>query len=351
MVSQRLIKFNEAILEATDQMMAENQNVYLMGLGVTDPIGIFGTTKGLMDKFPGRVIETPTAENGMMGIAIGSALVGTRPIITHQRVEFALLAIEQIINQAAKWHYMTGGLMSIPVVIRLIIGRGWGQGPQHSQSLDSWFAHIPGLKVIAPATAYDAKGMLISAVRDNNPVVMLEHRWLHNTVGDVPSELYETPLGKSKVVKEGKDVTIVTYSYMVTEALVAANTLAAYGIDVEVVDIRTHRPLDMNTIATSVKKTGRLITLDNGWVQFGIGSEVVSFLVSKDIGMLRTSPIRLGIADVPIPSTRALANSVYPGQKAIIAAVAEQLGRNLDALIEAAPEVQDIPNKSFTGPF
>lgn len=351
MDSQRLIKFNEAILEATDQMMAEDQNVSLMGLGVRDPMGIFGTTKGLMNKFPGRVIETPTAENGVMGIAIGSALIGTRPIITHQRVEFALLAIEQITNQAAKWHYMTGGLMSMPIVIRLIIGRGWGQGPQHSQSLDPWFAHIPGLKVIAPATAYDAKGMLISAVRDNNPVVMLEHRWLHNTVGNVPAEVYETPLGKANVSREGKDCTIVTYSYMVTEALVAANTLAEHGIDAEVVDIRTHRPLDMDTIATSVKKTGRLITLDNGWVQFGIGSEVVSSLVSKDISVLKTSPTRLGIADVPIPSTRALANSVYPGQKEIVAAVAEQLDLNLDTLIEAAPEIQDTPNKSFTGPF
>ena len=147
-----------------------------MGLGVTDPGGVFGTTKGLQKKYPGRVVETPTAENGTMGVAIGSTLTGMRPIVTHQRVEFALLAIEQIINQAAKWHYMSAGIFSIPLVIRLIIGRGWGQGPQHSQSLDSWFAHIPGLKVVAPSNAFDAKGMLTAAIRDNNPVVFLEHR-------------------------------------------------------------------------------------------------------------------------------------------------------------------------------
>ena len=204
MTSERLIKFNEAILEATSLVMAEDQRVSLMGLGVTDPMGIFGTTKGLPEQYPTRVIETPTAENGVMGIAIGSALVGSRPIITHQRVEFALLAIEQITNQAAKWHYMTGGLMPMPIVIRLIIGRGWGQGPQHSQSLDSWFAHIPGLKVVAPSTAYDAKGMLIAAVRDNNPVVMLEHRWLHNTIGDVPAESYEVAIGKARVARQAK---------------------------------------------------------------------------------------------------------------------------------------------------
>ena len=347
----RSLKFSEAVLEATDLMLQEDGSVILMGLGVTDPMGIFGTTTGLSEKYPKQVIETPTAENGTMGIAIGSALVGLRPIITHQRVEFALLAIEQITNQAAKWYYMTGGLSSMPIVVRLIVGRGWGQGPQHSQSLDSWFAHVPGLKVVAPANAYDAKGLCIAAIRDNNPVVIIEHRWLHNTFGDVPEEAYETPIGKAKIARRGKDLTIVSYSYMVTEALMAAAELEKHDVDVEVIDLRSYRPLDIETIEQSVQKTGRLITLDNGWIKYGIGAEIISTIVAKDVSWLKASPVRLGIEDVPIPSSRGLANEVYPGQKAIVEAVGSQLGLELSELINSLPDVSDIPNKSFTGPF
>lgn len=351
MISNRIIKYSDAVLEATDQMLAEDKNVVLMGLGVSDPKGIFGTTKSLNVKYPNQIIETPTAESGTMGIAIGSSLVGLRPIITHQRVEFALLAIEQITNQAAKWHYMTGGIMQVPIVIRLIIGRGWGQGPQHSQSLDAWFAHIPGLKVVAPATPKDAKGLLIAAVRDNNPVVILEHRWLHDTLEYVPKEIYETNIGKAKIAYKGNKLTIVTYSYMLLEALFAAETLAANGINVEVIDIRSHRPLDNETIFQSVKKTGHLITIDNGWINYGICSEVISSIVKRDISVLKSSPIQLGIKNVPIPSTRALANFVYPSQLDIIEAVEKQLNCDLKTIKKSLPEVNDIPNKTFTGPF
>lgn len=351
MVAPRLLKFSEAIREATHVVMHENPNVSVLGLGVTDPLGVFQTTKGLEAAFPGRVIETPTAENGVMGFAIGSALVGMRPIVTHQRVEFSLLAIEQIANQAAKWNYMTGGLASMPIVIRLIIGRGWGQGPQHSQSLDPLFAHIPGLKVIAPATPFDAKGMLIAAVRDNNPVVMLEHRWLHNINGEVPSKAYETPIGEARVARIGKDLTIATYSYMVTEALMAAELLAQHNIEVEVIDIRSHRPMDIDTIFQSVKKTGHLITLDNGWTKFGVGSQVISEIVGRDLTVLKANPARLGIEDTPIPSTRALANVAYPGQRTIIEAVASQLKCDMSHLDKQIQNVQDTPNRLFTGPF
>ncbi len=189
-------KFNEAILEAHDQLMAVDPNVYIMGLGVPDPKGIFGTTVGLQEKYgPNRVMDMPCSENAMTGVAIGSALVGMRPIMTHQRVDFFLLALDQLVNNACKWHFMFGGQLNVPLVIRLIIGRGWGQGPQHSQTLTSFFAHLPGLKVVAPSSPYDAKGLLISAVEDNNPVVYLEHRWLHNIYGEVPSEIYRVPLG------------------------------------------------------------------------------------------------------------------------------------------------------------
>src|SRR5439155_14037220 len=227
----RDLKFFQAINEALDLCMASDPAVYLMGLGVPDPKGIFGTTLGLKEKYgPARVLDMPTSENGMTGVAIGSALVGMRPVMVHQRIEFALLAVEQIVNQAAKWHYMFAGQMRVPMVIRLVIGRGWGQGPQHSQSLQSWFAHIPGLKVVMPASPYDAKGLLISSVEDNNPVIFLEHRWLHNTFGAVPEGVYRVPLGKARVLRSGKDLSFVAISYMVLEALRAAEILARFGI-------------------------------------------------------------------------------------------------------------------------
>ena len=218
----RQLKFYEAIREATDQKMAQDPNIYLMGLGVPDPKGIFGTTSGLAEKYgPNRVMDMPTSENAMTGIAIGSAILGMRPIMTHQRVDFFILALDQLINNAAKWHYMFGGQMKVPLVIRLIIGRGWGQGPQHSQSLHSFFAHVPGLKVVMPSTPQDAKGLLISAIEDDNPVVYLEHRWLHNTFGEVSPDPTPIPIGKAKIVRPGTDITIVAASHMVLEALAA----------------------------------------------------------------------------------------------------------------------------------
>ena len=195
-----------------------------MGLGVPDPKGVFGTTKDLINKFNNdRVMDMPTAENGMTGIAIGTALGGLRPVIIHQRVEFALLSIEQIVNQAAKWYYMNAGQLSVPIVIRLIVGRGWGQGPQHAQNLESWFSHIPGLKVVSPSTPFDAKGLIISSINDDNPVIFFENRWLHNTFGPVPKEYYDVPIGKAKVVLKGSDITIFSHSYMLLESLKCAN--------------------------------------------------------------------------------------------------------------------------------
>ena len=352
MEEPRKLHFNKAILEATDQMFAEDKRVMIMGLGVTDPMGIFGTTVGLKEKYGSkRVLETPTAENGFTGIAIGSALVGNRPIITHQRVEFALLSVEQIVNQAAKWHYMTGGLMPMPLVIRMIVGRGWGQGPQHSQNLDSWFAHIPGLKVVSPATPRDAKGLMIAAVRDNNPVVIFEHRWLHQTFGEVPREPYSTEIGTARIARSGSDFTLVTYSYMVIEALRTADILAKEGIEPEIIDLRSFRPMDIKLVRQSVGKTGRLITLDNGWTKFGIGAEVISSLVTHDLGLLKAAPVRLGIMDVPIPSTRALANLVYPSAQRIVEATETVLQTNLGHIKNYLPKIQDTPTQSFAGPF
>jgi pyruvate dehydrogenase E1 component beta subunit len=351
-MTAREIKYSEAILEATRQMMLQDDKVVLMGLGVSDPGGIFGTTKGLVDEFgAGRVIETPTAENGMMGVAIGSSLVGMKPIITHQRVEFSLLAYEQIVNQAAKWNYMTAGKKSVPIVLRLIIGRGWGQGPQHSQSLDPIFAHVPGLKVISPFSPSDAKGLLAAAINDPNPVIMLEHRWLHQTYGEVRSDLYLQKIGCSKIVHAGTDITIVTYSYMVIEALRVAKELAKIGISAEVIDLTSLRPLDFKTIESSIEKTGKLLTIDNGWSTYGIGAEIVARAATECFNSLREPPIRLGISDVPIPSTRALANLVYPGFNRVVDAVSEILRRDLSSLKKKSICVEDVPDKSFTGPF
>lgn len=244
--------------------------------------------------------------------------------------------------------------MKVPLVIRLLVGRGWGQGPQHSQSLQALFAHIPGFKVVMPATPYDAKGLLISAVEDNNPVIFIEHRWLHNVLGNVPKEKYRIPLGKAKIVKEGKDLTIISSSYMTLEAIKAAEVLKEDGINAEVLDLRTIKPLDKNTIEESVRKTGRLIVVDGAWESFGVSAEILALVSSNLFNSLKSSPMRIAFPDVPTPTSLALANHYYPRTIDIINAVRatfnlpekteEELGIKLDQLL-------DIPDKSFTGPF
>ena len=352
MTHSRVVSFKDALLEVHEQILKNNQDSVVMGLGVTDPKAIFGTVKGLVEKFgPSRVIETPTAENASTGVAIGASLVGVTPIVVYQRVEFALLAIEQIVNQAAKWSYMTDGQQSVGVVFRMIIGRGWGQGPQHSQSLESWFANIPGLTVVAPCFPRDAKGLMAAAVSSGRPVVYLEHRWLHESLGAVEQGYYETELGKANVQKAGSEVTIVAYSYAVLEALWAAEICERHGVSVEVLDLRTLRPIDYNALFSSVNRTGRLITIDIGWKSCGIGSEIVSAISENPNITLRSRPVRLGLKDVPIPSTRALANLVYPGVKDIISAIGKVLERDVQSILQEAPDVSDVPNQDFRGPF
>jgi pyruvate dehydrogenase E1 component beta subunit len=304
----RMLKFHEAVREALDLCMARDPAVYVVGLGTPDPKGIFGTTLGLREKYgDDRVLDMPTAENGMTGIALGSALGGMRPVMTHQRMDFAVLALEQIVNQAAKWHYMFAGARRCPMVIRLVVGRGWGQGPQHSQSLQAWFAHVPGLKVVMPATPHDAKGLLVAAIEDDSPVIYIEHRWLHGTFGPVPEEHYRVPIGEARVVRQGRDVTIAAVSHMVIEALQAADCLARAGIEAEVIDIRTLRPLDTSAILGSVRRTGRLLVADTGWKTGGFAAEVVALAAEQCLDRLKSPPRRLALADVPTPSTPALA--------------------------------------------
>lgn len=350
----RKLKFFEALREAQDLCMAKDPSVYVMGLGVPDPKGIFGTTLGLQQKYgPSRVLDIPLSENAMTGVATGSALVGMRPIITHQRVDFALIAMEQMVNQAAKWHYMFGGQTRVPLVIRMIIGRGWGQGPQHSQSLQSWFAHVPGLRVVMPTTPYDAKGLLISSIEDDNPVIFVEHRWLYGISDHVPEGIYRVPLGKARMVREGRHVTIVATSYMVLESLRASETLSEYGIEAEVIDVRCLRPLDDVTILESVRKTGQLVVADTGWKAFGASAEILALVTEKAFDDLKRPPQRIALPDFPAPTSPALSDHYYPRSGHIVAAILTMCGQKPETSLFDAPKGRrlDQPDPSFTGPF
>ena len=348
--------YTEAILEATENRLKKDSSVLLIGLGVPDPKGIFGTTTDLQKKFgDDRVFDCPISENSITGILIGAAINGFKPILTHQRVEFSLLAVDQMFTQAAKWSYMTGGAQHLPIVIRLIIGRGWGQGPQHSQSLFSIFSHIPGLIIVAPSTPQDAKGLLIASVNNKNPVIFFEHRWLHGISGHVPQIEYEVPIGKANVYRKGTHITLVSYSYMFIESIKVADFFEKFNISVELIDLRTLRPLDIKTVLKSVKKTKNLIFVDNDWESYGIGAEIISRVVENCGEILESNPSRIGIKEVPIPSTRALARYCYPSVGSIAEKIVKQLKlKNIQIpknLYNLKINSSDIPNSNFKGPF
>ena len=275
-----------------------------------------------------------------------------RPIMTHQRLDFALVSVEQIVNQAAKWNFMFNEKMCLPLVIRMIIGRGWGQGPQHSQALHSWFAHIPGLKVVMPMTAYDAKGLLLSSIKDNNPVIFLEHRWLYNIKDNVPPEEYHVPIGKGKVVRQGRDVTIVSISYALLECMKAGDILKTYGVDAEVIDLRSLRPLDKNLILESVKKTGNLVVVDHAELRFGMTGEIISTVVEECMQVLQRKPLRIAIKAYPTPTSYALAKDYYPNDESIVNKVLKlfEIPQTFTKKVEKN-DFRDQPDKSFTGPF
>ena len=350
----REITYAEAIREGFATALERDSRVLLIGLGVPDPKGFFGTTTNLQQQFgPERVMDMPCSENGITGVVLGAAINGLRPVINHQRVDFALLSMDPICTQAAKWHYMFGGAMKLPVVIRMIIGRGWGQGPQHSQCLHSWFAHIPGLKVVMPTTPHDAKGLLIAAIEDDNPVVFLEHRWLHHVKGEVPAGHYTVPIGPARVARTGKDVTIVAFSYMVLEAMAAAQKLAAIGVEADVIDIRSLRPLDQPAILASLRKTGRLVVADTGWSLAGMSAEILAIASESAFGSLKAAPHRVCFPDCPTPTSPALAAEFYPRSGHIVAAVRKTLGLPSDSGDLAVPAGVELdkPNPAFTGPF
>ena len=320
----RKLSYSLAINEAFHQLMERDDSVMLIGQGVKSPWYVGNTAQGLIARFgEARVIDTPVSENAMTGAAIGAALAGMRPIVEHPRMDFMLYAIDPIINQAANWYYMNGGKLPVPAVIWGVINRGGEQGAQHSQALQAMFAHIPGLKVVMPSTPYDAKGLMISAVLDNNPVVFIDDRWLYNLVDDVPEEFYSVPLGKGVIRREGADVTVVAISYLVPEALQAAETLALEGITVEVIDPRTVKPLDFDLILGSLRKTGRLVIADGGWKTCGVAAEIAALAAERAFPFLKAPVARVALPDLPAPASRTLEEIYYPRSKDIQAAVRE----------------------------
>ena len=313
---KRTISYTEAIREATEQEMLRDPKVFLLGQGVDYDRGLLGTTKGLVNKFgQKRVFDTPLSEDGMTGISIGAALAGLRPIHTHVRMDFLTLTMNQLINIAAKARYMFGGQVNVPLVIRTLIGDGWGA--QHSQGLHSQFVNIPGIKVVVPSTPYDAKGLLISAIRDNNPVIFVEHFKLYAETGNVPEKTYAIPFGKAIIRKKGNDVTLVGISWMNVECLTAARHLEKVSVSAEVIDPVTLAPLDIDTIIKSVQKTGKLVVADTAWTSCGVSAEIVARVAEHFSSKKLIKIERIGFAPVPSPNTPALEKYFYPNAESI----------------------------------
>ena len=351
----RELSFAQAVNEAIQIAMSSDERVICYGLGVTDPKGVFGTTSGLVEKFgQKRVFDVPTSENAFTGVGIGASMTGLVPIMTHQRLDFFLLAVDQLVNAAAKWHFMFGDQVSIPITIRLIIGRGWGQGPTHSQSLQSWFAHMPGIKVLMPSNAYDAKGLLLSSIFDPNPTIILEHRWLHGSLGNVPSEDYRVDIGSAAVVKSGKDLTIVASSYLIAEAKRAAGYLAKHhDIQVEIIDARSIKPFDWETVFRSVEKTGHLLCLDTGPSNCSVSSDICAKVTSKLFKKLKTAPEVVGMPNIPEPTSFGLTKEFYIDAKQISEASLTMLKGSGNFTVPEIPGqmLHDVPGEWFRGPF
>ena len=322
----RELKYSLAINEALHQMMSADDSVFLIGQGVKSPWYVGQTALGLLDRFGAcRIIDTPVSENAITGAAVGASLVGMRPIIVHPRMDFMMYAMDPIINEAANWHYMSGGKAFASVVIWGIINRGGEQAAQHSQALHSIFSHVPGLKVVMPSTPYDAKGLMISAIKDDNPVVFIDDRWLHNNEGAVPEELYEIPIGKGIIRKNGTDVTLVALSYLMPRAMDAAAELAREDIDCEVIDLRSIKPFDKALLLESVKKTGRLVVADVGWKSFGIAAEISALVFEEAFGFIKAPVIRITLPDSQAPASGPLEASYYPDKEDIKKAIKKTL--------------------------
>lgn len=320
----RLLGYSEAIREALQFALKQDKSVFIMGQGVDDPVGMFGATKNLHLEFGReRVFDTPLSEGALMGVAVGAALAGQRPVYFHNRPDFLLLAMDQLVNHAAKWSYMFGGAKNVPLVVWACIGRGWGGAAQHSQALQGLFMHIPGLKLVMPSTCYDAKGLMHAAIHDQNPVLIIDHRFNFNYQGIVPPEPYTIPLGKGVIRRKGRDVTVVAVSHLVVDAFEAAEDLAKQGIEAEVIDPRTLRPLDEEIILNSVASTGRLIIVDCDWKTGGVTAEIAAMVAEKGFSCLKAPVRRLACPDLPTPAACSLEEAYYIGKEDIKKAILE----------------------------
>jgi len=334
--TDRRLSTAKAISEAIAQEMERDDAVFVMGEDVATYGGIFGATGGLLDQFgPERVIDTPISETAFIGAGIGAATEGMRPIVELMFVDFFGVCMDQIYNHMAKIHYESGGAVQVPMVLMAAAGGGYSDGAQHSQCLWGTFAHLPGLKVVVPSNPYDAKGLMISAIRDDNPVLYLFHKgvmglvWMKKnpqSIGPVPEEPYEVPIGKAAVAREGRDLSIVTISLSVQHALDAAEQVAAKGIDAEVIDLRSLKPLDRDAVLESVAKTGRLLVVDEDYLSFGMSGEIAAIIAETDPAMLRAPVKRLAVPDTPIPYARPLEYFVLPTTEKIVAAVEQLAG-------------------------
>ena len=317
-----IITYREALNQALREEMSRDDRVFLMGEEVAQYNGAYKVSKGLLDEFGEmRVVDTPITELGFAGVGVGAAMVGLRPIIEFMTWNFAILALDQVVNAAAKMLYMSGGQYPMPIVFRGPNGAALQLAAQHSQAFESWLAHIPGLKVVTPGTPYDAKGLLKAAIRDDNPVIVLEGEMLYNTKGEVPEHDYIVPIGKADLKREGSDCSIITNGKMVLVAMNAADQLAKEGIKVDVVDLRTVRPMDVEAIATSVRKTNRAVVLEEGWEVAGIGAQVVDYIQRDCFDDLDAPVVRVHQEDVPMPYAKALEKAAKPDLAKTIAAV------------------------------
>ncbi len=322
----RSLTYAQAIREAHAQLLSNDPRVFVIGQGLWSP-WYAGASLQNIDKEFGRdwILDSPVSENATTGAAIGAALAGMRPIVFHPRMDFMLLAVDPIVNQAANWSYMFAGQVNVPVVIRAVINRGGEQAAQHSQALQAMFMHVPGLKVVMPSTPYDAKGLLIAAVNDGNPVMYIDDRWLYDETGDVPEEMYSVPIGSAAVRREGRDVTIVATSYMAAQAVKAVETLEKRGVDPELIDLRSVKPWDRELVFTSVYKTGRLVVADAAWSTCGAAAEIVATVACEMFEYITAPIVRVTLPDAPAPMSARLEKAYYIGADSIVSAVEKSL--------------------------
>ena len=319
-IAERVIDYTAALNEALQLKLAQDPNTFILGQGATDPTHIFGVTRELKEKFGGnRVFDTPVSEESLMGICVGAAMQGKRPIYLHNRPDFLLLAFNQLVNHAAKIHFMDAGQTAVPMVVWSAIGRGWGSGPQHSQAIHGLLMGVPGLKIIMPSTPYDAKGLIISAIENNNPVLIFEHRWLMRCKGPVPLGYYKIPIGQGVKRREGEKVTIVGCSHALNMTLEAIRQLESDGltINADVIDLRTIQPLDEALILSSVSKTGKLLIVDNGWKEGGLSAEIAALISEKAFFALKAPIRRVGFPHTHIPAGDVLEKLFFPNEETI----------------------------------